>query len=554
MRRPGQPALDPLDPAHLATLLATGEHAPPLDEKLVLARVLRASVRDGGMQLDRALLERIARLDAGVRAAEAAHTELRALVERLAAPPWHPALFLRAIDTPLGRRAMVLQTGGRRVVAVGEDVDLDALTVGEEVLLAADGSVVAGRSPYGVPPYGETASFERILPDGRCVLRSRDEEVVVDVAGTLDAVALGRGDLVRWDRDAWMAFERLETGVHRDAWLTDVPDLDRRSVGGQDANLDLVLSALTGWLVAPAMAAAYGLGGRQAMIFEGPPGCGKTLLAQVAAAEVARIGGRRCRFAVVKPAEWDDPYVGVTGQRIRACFAALARAADEDGYAVLFLDEIEAIGRIRGGTGNLHGDKFLASLLVELDGFAAHANVAVIAATNRCDLLDAALRSRFELEIAVGRPTLAGARAIFALHFPASLPLADPAAGRDALVETAVSLLYAPNTTDVATLTLRDGTTRVVAARELVSGRLFAQVCRSACRRAYLRELRGGPAGVRITDVEHAVEDALARLAATLSVRNVYDQLADLAPDADVMRVTPIATRSTASHRYERAA
>lgn len=543
-----------LDPVRLEPLLASGEHAPSLEEKLALARLLRASVRDGETQLDRLLLEQIARMRGSLEVAAEAHAELRALVERLAAPPWHPALFLRAVETPCGPRAMVLHGGGRRVVAIGEDVELDALTVGEEVLLGADGSVVAGRSPYGVPPYGETATFERTIGDGRCVLRTRDEEVVVDVAATLETASLTRGDLVRWDRSAWMAFEHLETTARRDLLLTDVPDLDRQSVGGQDVNLDLMLSALTGWLVAPATAAAYGLGGRQAIILEGPPGCGKTLLARVVAAELARIGGRRCRFAVVKPAEWDDPYVGVTGQRIRACFAALARAAEEDGYAVLFLDEIESIGRMRGASGNLHGDKFLAALLVELDGFAAHANVAVIAATNRCDLLDAALRSRFELEIAVGRPTLAGARAIFALHFPPGLPLADPAGGHAALVETAVSLLYAPNTTDVATLTMRDGTTRVIAARELASGRLFAQICRTACRRAYLRQLRGEGTGVRVTDVEHAVEDGLARLAATLTVRNVHDQLGDLAPDADVVRVAPIVRRPTTAYRYERAA
>jgi len=227
---------------------------------------------------------------------------------------------------------------------------------------------------------------------------------------------------------------------------------------------------------------------------------------------------------------------------------------------VLFLDEIESIGRTRGGAADHHGDKYLGALLVELDGFAANANVAVIAATNRRDLLDGALLSRFDVEVVVGRPTLHGARAIFALHWPATLPLAPASGDRTALVESAVSRLYAPNTSAVATLVFRDGKTRVVTARELASGRLIAQICRAACRRAYLRDVTSNGAdaaaerGLAPSDVEHAVDEALARLATTLSPRNVHDQLGDLPSDADVVRIEPCVRRPTRPYRYERAA
>jgi proteasome-associated ATPase len=558
MRRSSEPTLDP---ATLELLLATGDGAPPLEQKLELVRTLRAGMRDGGMQLDRLLFEQAARLRLGLAAAETAQHELRALLDRLAAPPWHPAVFLRAVETDLGPRAMIVQAGSRRVVAVGEDVELAELAIGEEVFLGTDGGVIAGRSPYGVPPFGETAAFERLTGDGRCILRWRDEEVVVDVARGLAAAELAPGDLVRWDRTAWMAFERVGPAARAEVVLADVPDLGREHVGGQDAVLDVVLSALTATLVDPGKAAAYGLGGRQAILMVGPPGCGKTLMARVAAAEIARIGGRRCRFAVVKPSEWDDPFYGVTGKNIRSCFAALARAAEEDGYAVLFLDEIESIGRTRGGAADHHGDKYLGALLVELDGFAANANVAVIAATNRRDLLDSALLSRFDVEVTIGRPTLHGARAIVGLHLPATLPLAPASGDRTTLVESAVSRLYAPNASAVATLVFRDGKTRVVTARELASGRLIAQICRAACRRAYLRDVTAHDddpgahgRGVTPNDVEHAVDEALARLATTLSPRNVHDQLGDLPSDADVVRVEPCVRRPTRPYRYERAA
>jgi proteasome-associated ATPase len=533
----------------LDELLTFGDDAQGLDGKVELVRALRSAASDGGRRLDRALLDRLARTAEGRRAAEAAQAELRGLLNALDSPPWHPALFLRAVPTALGARAMVLDGGARRVVAVAKDVDLDALQGGEEVFLGKDHDVVAGRSPWGTPRVGETAAFERTTGDGRCVLRWRDEEVVVDVAATLDASALASGDLVRFDRGAWMALEKLD-GREPRFLIGDVPDVSRAAVGGQEKNLDLLLSALGATLVAPDTAALYGLGGRQSILLVGPPGCGKTLMARVAAAEIHRLSGRRCRFAVVKPAEWESPWVGETQRNIRHCFQAL-RATNGDA-AVLFLDEIESVGRIRGAVANQHADKFLAALLAELDGFEGRADVAIVAATNRKDLVDPALLERLsDVEIAVGRPDMRAARAIFDIHLPAT---AAAAGARDEIVETAVSLLYGPNAENaLCTLRFRDGRARTLVARELASGRVFAQVCRAACRRAFLRHLRGEP-GLRVADMAEAVGEAIARLASTLGRHNVHAHLSDLPQDVDVVSVEPVTRRVSCPHRYRHAA
>jgi hypothetical protein len=158
-------------------LLAFGDDAPSIDQKLELIRHIRASSQDGGQQLDRALFDRLARMTQGMDGARAVQQELRDMLERLDSPPWHPALFLRVVPTERGARAMVLDGGARRVVAVASGIDLDALVTGEEVFLGSAGNVLAGRSPYGTPRCGETAFFERLTGDGRCVLRWRDEEV-----------------------------------------------------------------------------------------------------------------------------------------------------------------------------------------------------------------------------------------------------------------------------------------------------------------------------------------------------------------------------------------
>ncbi len=547
---PGTPPPE-ADIPFLDDLLATGEGAPDLERKVEIARSVRAMARDGGRQLDAVLFDRLGRMTRGLETAQAVQHELRQMLDDQASPPWHPALFLRAVPTELGTRAMVLHNGARHVVAAAAGVDLDTLMVGEEIFLGKDGTVVAGRSPYGTPQCGETAFFERATGDGRCVLRWRDEEVVVDAAATLPVAALKSGDQVRWDRAAWMAFEKIEMAAGRRFLLDEVPAVSRALVGGQEANLEALLAALTASLVAPEKAARYGLGARRSVLMVGPPGCGKTLMARVVAAEVARLGGRRCRFGVVKPAEWESPWVGETQQNIRNCFRALSEEAD--GCAILFLDEIEAVGRIRGGAGSQHGDKFLAALLAELDGFSERSGIAIIAATNRKDLVDPALLERLsDIEITVRRPDLRGARGIFDIHLPATVPLHGD---RDQIVDTAVSRFYSPNGDNaLCTLRFRDGKTRTVVARELASGRLFAQVCRAACQAAFVRDVRGGEVGLRVADMEQAVGDAIERLASTLSRRNVHDYLPDLPQDVDVVSVEPVVRKVVRPHRYRHAA
>lgn len=535
----------------LDELLSVGDGAPSLAAKIELAGTIRTSSPDLGPVLDAALLEHLERARQGLQAAEAMHAELRELLERLAAPPWHPALFLRAVETALGPRAMVLYGGNRRLVGMTDDVPLDSLATGEEVFLGPEGNVVQGVSPYGTPRHGETAFFERATGDGRFVLRWRDEEVVVGIADALRDVRIEAGDQVRWDRAACLALEKIEGAKGRRFIIDDVPDVGRDQVGGQDANLERVLSALTATLVDPARASRYRIGKRRTILMVGSPGCGKTLTARVAAAELRRLSGQRCAFAVVKPAEWESPWVGESQQNIRNCFRALREV--EDGYAVLFLDEIDAIGRIRGGAANPHGDKSLTALLAELDGFSDREGVVIIAATNRKDLVDPALLERLsDIEVTFQRPDMRGARAIFEIHLPEDVPVQTD---RDELIETAVSRFYSPNGgNEICTIGLRDGKVRTVAARELASGRMFSQVCRSACLAAFLREVRGGPAGVRVADVEEACAEAMERLAATLTPRNVHAYLADLPQDVDVVRVEPVVRKTARPHRYRHAA
>jgi ATP-dependent 26S proteasome regulatory subunit len=137
--------------------------------------------------------------------------------------------------------------------------------------------------------------------DGR-VLRHHDDHMVVDVCAKLANTKFKAGDAVRFDRTFWMAYEKVELETSRRYLLEEVPNVPLDSVGGQGANLESLLSVLTMILVNPKLAATYGLNGRSSILMAGPPGCGKTLMARVAASEVSRLFQRaraRGRFGTV---------------------------------------------------------------------------------------------------------------------------------------------------------------------------------------------------------------------------------------------------------------
>jgi cell division protease FtsH len=155
-----------------------------------------------------------------------------------------------------------------------------------------------------------------------------------------------------------------------------------------------------------------GLGARipKGVLLIGPPGTGKTLIAKAVSGEAG------VPFFPVSGSDFVEMYVGVGASRVRSLFEKAKKVAP----CIIFIDEIDAVGRQRGagGGGSDEREQTLNQLLVEMDGFEANTGVIVIAATNRVDILDAALLrpGRFDRQVFVGIPDIKGREAVLKVH------------------------------------------------------------------------------------------------------------------------------------------
>lgn len=187
--------------------------------------------------------------------------------------------------------------------------------------------------------------------------------------------------------------------------------------GAEEAKQEL--AEVVDFLKDPSKFTAIGAKIPKGVLLSGPPGTGKTLLAKAVAGEAA------VPFFTISGSDFVEMFVGVGASRVRDLFGQ----AKKNAPCIIFIDEIDAVGRQRGaglGGGHDEREQTLNQLLVEMDGFGANEGIITIAATNRPDILDPALLrpGRFDRQVIVGRPDLRGREAILKVH-ARNKPLAD---------------------------------------------------------------------------------------------------------------------------------
>lgn len=229
--------------------------------------------------------------------------------------------------------------------------------------------------------------------------------IMVGICVVLLFLMMKRMNAVGGDMNRTMNFGKVRVKQAKDAKKTTFAN-----VAGADEEKE-ELSEMVEFLKAPDKFSALGARIPKGVLLVGPPGTGKTLLARAVAGEAG------VPFFSISGSDFVEMYVGVGASRVRDLF----EKAKKDAPSVIFIDEIDAVGRHRGagmGGGHDEREQTLNQLLVEMDGFGVNEGVIIIAATNRPDILDPALLrpGRFDRQVTVGHPDARGREEILKVH------------------------------------------------------------------------------------------------------------------------------------------
>lgn len=294
------------------------------------------------------------------------------------------------------------------------EVDRVTFTQGSSVVTA---ETVDGETVQSVVPPGFTDEFAQQLLDST---RPITVDTATPASGFPWATILGTVlPLLLMVVLVWAILTRMGGGSGKRAKKQFTSrtrtDSDTSSVtfddvaGASEAIVEL--NEIKQFLADPSRFHKYGAKIPKGVLLYGPPGTGKTLIARAVAGEAG------APFYTLSGSDFVETYAGVGASRVRALF----EEARKNAPAIIFVDEIDAVGRHRGGgggAGDQEREATLNQLLVEMDGFDVDSGVIFIAATNRPDILDKALLrpGRFDRQIAIETPDLAGRREIVAVH------------------------------------------------------------------------------------------------------------------------------------------
>ena len=462
--------------------------------------------------------------------------------EKLQEPPWHPAAFLRLL--PNGR-AFVASGSRRFGVAVAPNVDVSSLGYGQPIFLNGALNLLV-ETVDELPRPGTVGEFSRFHRERQVVLRGQaDEEIVVDLADDLLNAGLQKADLVLYDRETYIAYEKIKNRHEQETLLEELP-LETRieDLAGLDSVFHKLVFEVRLQLLYPEIVQLYRMKPMRGVVLSGPPGTGKTSLVQAAAEFLKRQQNIEiCAFRV-PPGIHRSKWFGDSERRIQSIFRQARQAAEADNsFVLLFFDDMDHLGsRETRFAGDVDG-RLLPCFLQEIDTLGKR--VMLVGATNREELLDDALMrpGRFGRVFKIPRPSRSQATQIFHRQFHGDLPLVVNGGGREAaaeaVVESAVAAMYAPNGefSTLATLVFRDGSRRPLRAAEVISGAQIADAVEDVKRRSIERLLQGEPEQIVAGDLYSAVGNQLASLAQRLRPGPTLRQMLDLPQDLDVVKV-----------------
>ena len=265
-----------------------------------------------------------------------------------------------------------------------------------------------------VPPYIE-GNITDVLEDGRAVVKSSTgPSLIVNVLKDVDVKKLTPSKRVALSQRNFAVLEVLPDSLDmyvKAMEVVETPKVSYTDIGGLKDQIRDIKELVELPLLKPEVFEKVGIEPPKGVLLQGPPGCGKTLLAKAVA------NGTKATFIKVVASELVQKYIGEGARMVRELFQ-LARAKAP---SIVFIDEIDAVGGRRGDisvSGEREVQRTLLQLLSELDGFDSRGDVKIIGATNRIDLLDPALLrpGRFDRVIEIPAPDAKGRESIFKIH------------------------------------------------------------------------------------------------------------------------------------------
>ncbi len=468
-----------------------------------------------------------------VQQREAEFAKLKGVVEKLTAPANRVGTLLELPGEGLARIAV---GGAEYYTTVDPRVPAGDLKVGTQVLVNEAYAVI---NTLGYDRTGPVLKLTECLGDGR--LRFEQEPgrqaLILQRSSELEGLDLKAGDHLRIDPAHRIAIERLEDRQASQHLLDEVPTVTWEQIGGQHQAIEAIRKAIEYPLLHAETFARYQFTQPKGFLLYGPPGCGKTMIGQAAAASLAKRMGEeqadgsgaspitRGVFLHIKGPEILNMWLGESERMVRDLFAQAKARRREGALPFIFVDEAESVLGTRRAMRSFNISNTLVPMFCsELDGIESLRDVVVILASNRPDLIDpAVLRpGRIDRKIKVGRPSRAEAAEILGIYLKPGLPLAASlleAHGGDrskacvAVVQDTLDAIFRRvDGNRVLAIRLRSGQSKVLYRGDLISGAILAAIVQRAKEQAVDRAIRDdGDAG---RDEGLTTEDLLASVEA----------------------------------------
>ncbi len=478
--------------------------------------------------------------------------KLESQIKLLKQPPRKLAVLETIREDETGRFATIKDGNELAEVEISGDVQEDELTPGCRVVIPKGAGAIVGTR--GLPPAAPTAEFDQVLSDGRLLMKMGNEHFVIGRGGELTSnevvQKLKSGDLLEYDPSVKHVLRVAQKSVKTAQYLGEPPNVSWDDIGGMDDVKKTIEREVLGPLLYPKNYEFYGVKPPRGILFEGPPGVGKTMMIKAMGTSLLSA----LKLSKDAPVLYQIPgscllssYVGEGPSRIRAIGATAREAAKEHGLAIILLDDFEYGGGLHRGIGDRSSPAYsnlTAALISEMEGLNGDGQIIFAATANRADLIDSALLrpGRFSNKISVPRPGPEACLKIVRVHLQGKPIAIDHTA--DGLAEQVIQQVFSYNDENLLLrLNYFDGEQEEIFPPRVVSGAMLAEVVRCAGLRAIDRDRSENfqkPSGITLDDLMTALDEQFGATIHAIESSNAHLHYLDLPANRRVVDVEPV--------------